>query len=213
MSDIDLVTGYGHMPTYVATPSGAGPWPGVVVVHDFTGMTRDLRAHADWLAGNGFLAAAPDLYYWGGRLRCLRAIMRELGARQGRTFDDIETVRAWLRTHSACTGRIGVLGFCVGGGYAVLLSGHDLSTPGVFRGGLPAHAHPALAGACPTGCGFGGRDRIAGARPVDQLQRILTELSAERDLTIYPGAGTGNAPLLSVLAQLRYPLRQRAAPR
>ena len=60
------------VPTYVATPSTGGPWPGVVLVHDFTGMSHDLRGQADWLAGAGFLAAAPDLFHWGDRLKCLR---------------------------------------------------------------------------------------------------------------------------------------------
>jgi dienelactone hydrolase len=62
----------GAVPTYLATPSTAGLWPGVVVVHDFTGMSHDLRKQANWLAGAGFLAAAPDLFHWGSRVKCLR---------------------------------------------------------------------------------------------------------------------------------------------
>src|SRR4029079_19467198 len=89
----------GLVPTYVATPTTAGPWPGVVLVHDFTGMSHDLREQADWLAGAGFLAAAPDLFHWGGRVKCLRTVMRDLGTRTGRSFQDIDAVRSWLAAH------------------------------------------------------------------------------------------------------------------
>jgi len=111
MSDVVIRTGYGEMPAYLAVPDGAGPWPGVVVVHDFGGMGHDLRNQADWLAGEGFLAAAPDLYYWGSRLRCLWTIMREVTAGKGRTVADIDAVRDWLSARGDCAGRIGVLGF------------------------------------------------------------------------------------------------------
>jgi carboxymethylenebutenolidase len=96
MADVMIATPNGQMPAYVATPAGSGPWPGVVVIHDFTGMSHDLRNQADWLAGEGFLTAAPDLYYWGSRLRCLWTIMREVTAGKGRTVADIDAAREWL---------------------------------------------------------------------------------------------------------------------
>ena len=102
-SRVDIATGHGLMPADTAVPTTAPPWPGVVVIHDFTGMSQDLRGHANWLAEEGFLAIAPNLYYWGSRLRCLRTIMRDLGPRRGRTFDDIDAARQWLRDHDGCT--------------------------------------------------------------------------------------------------------------
>src|SRR4051812_28318350 len=101
----------GHpLNAYVATPpAGAGPWPGVVVLHEAFGLNDDIRRHADHLASAGYLAVAPDLYSDGGARRCLVGTMRQLSGGRGKAFDDIETTRTWTAAREDCSGKIGVV--------------------------------------------------------------------------------------------------------
>lgn len=186
---ITISTPMGDMAAAVGVPDGDGPWPGVLVVHDALGMTVDLRRQVDWLASEGFLAIAPDLFWWGSRPRCTFRTMQAIVRREGRAFDDLAATRVHLAARPDCTGRIGVVGFCMGGGIAILLASFgDYGAASVNYGRVPRDAVTLLADACPVVGSFGGRDTLL-PKAAARLEQALAANGIAHDVEVYPDAG------------------------
>jgi carboxymethylenebutenolidase len=177
-----------ELKAYLATPIGEGPWPGVVVIQDLLGLGDDIRLQADRLAAAGYLAFAPDLYSGRG-LRCVIATLQASRSGSGETYEDIEGARQWLAARADCTGTIGIIGFCMGGGFALLCAPrYDFQAASVNYGELPGDAPERLAGACPVVASYGKRDRALRGR-AQRLEETLTALNVPHDVKEYPDAG------------------------
>ena len=181
----------GQVNALLATPSTQPPWSGVVVVHDILGMACDVEAYADRFAREGYLALAPDLYTDGGFLRCVWATFQSYRRRSGRAFDDIDAARAWLAGRQDCNRKIAIIGFCLGGGFALLMAaGRQFQVSAVNYGEVPADAKQVFKGACPIVASYGARDPYNKGEDLTRLRAALAAAGVANDFPEpYPGSG------------------------
>lgn len=189
LSSLSASAGGSHRLTgHLARPEGGGPWPGVVVVHEALGVNDVMLRQVERLSGAGYLTLMPDLFTQGGARRCLIPTMRAALSGRGRAYQDIEAARTFLAEDSGCTGAIGIIGFCMGGSFALVsAAGGEFEAASANYGRLPKDLD-ALAGACPVVASYGGRDRtLPGA--ATRLTASLDRLGVVHDVKEYPAAG------------------------
>ena len=146
----------------IATPpagNGPGPFPAVVMVHEVFGIDEAMRAQITRLASAGYVVLMPDLFSRGGARKCLTATFKALTKGEGQAFEDVESAKANLLARPDTTDKVGVIGFCMGGGFALLLASRGFHASAVNYGMLPKDLDTALEGACPIIGSFGGKDK------------------------------------------------------
>jgi carboxymethylenebutenolidase len=213
---LDLQTADGAMDCYAFTAGGPGPWPAVIVYMDAFGIRPQLGDMAQRLASNGYCVVLPNLYYRTGpfapfdrqaalvegperdRFKAMiqsittAMVMRDTGA----TIDVLDSYP------SARPGRIGVVGYCMGGGYALAAAGtfpDRIAAVASFHGGSLATDKPdsphtfarhirarAYIGAAEIDPSFPEEQK-------ERLRRALTEAGVDYTLDTYIGAKHGFA--------------------
>ena len=174
----------------LATPSDCttGPWPAVVMVHEVFGIDENMRAQITRLAQAGYVVLMPDLYSRGGMRKCLTSTFRALSSGQGQAFEDIQVAKKHLLDLEETTDKVGVIGFCMGGGFALLLANDGYDAANSNYGMLPKDIEKALEGACPILGNYGGKDsQLKGAKA--KLEATLTKLDVDHDIKEYPESG------------------------
>lgn len=183
--------GIGALRAEYRAPEGPGPHPALVVVHEIFGLNADLRRILDLLVGEGYAVLAPDLYSPGLRPLCVARTVVDLvrGAAGTETLARLGEARAWLgRQPEVDDARVGVIGFCLGGGFAlVAAAAHDYAAASVNYGLVPKDT-AVLEGVCPVVAGYGGDDRPFRDAP-QRLETALDRLGVAHDIKVYPGVG------------------------
>lgn len=193
---------------YLARPD-AETRAGVVVVHDVWGLSDHTRDFARRFAGEGFVALAVNLYRHLERVEITDAgaWMRDLSDPD--VLTEIALAVRELRDAHGCA-RVGVVGFCMGGSYALMAGCGTSGVDGVVPFyGILSHAHGLLhapAGldprkkprepvaaaadlACPLLAFFGAEDVYVPTNDVEALARVLAKTAQPHEVVVYPNAG------------------------
>lgn len=125
---------------YLAVPEGEGPFPALVIIHEWNGLQDRVRQLADDFAAEGYVTLAADLFQGrtGSNPEENMALVQESMNDMPRVVDNLNAAVGYLRSRSDVTGRVGTMGWCFGGGIALSfgLDGENHEATAIFYGRL-----------------------------------------------------------------------------
>jgi carboxymethylenebutenolidase len=179
--------GKGVMESFFAKPEGAGPFPGVIVIHEIFGLNDNIREIAQQFANEGYAALAVDLFANRNRMVCLMQIFYGMLLRplNNPMLADLNSTFNFLGQVSGVDSkRIGAVGFCMGGTYALQLAvtQDGMKAASVFYGVNPKPLD-VVAQACPIVGSYPDKDFTTTA--ARELEAKLTSSNVPHDIKIY----------------------------
>ncbi len=177
---------------FLAVPDKPGVYPGLVVVHEWWGLNDWVKEQSEKLAEQGYVALAVDLYR--GKTAADPSEAHELmrGMPQDRAIRDMQAAFEYLAARKDVKpGRIGSIGWCMGGGLSLQLAIHQphLGAVVVNYGSLPTDPNDIQQiGAWVLG-NFGADDKGITPADVEAFEKTMKGLNRRIDVKIYPGAG------------------------
>src|SRR5438874_1432208 len=173
-------------------PEGKGPFPAIIVIHEWWGLNDWVKEQASKLADEGYVALAVDLYR--GKVATTSDEAHELmrGVPEDRSQRDLHAAFTYLQSQSNVKkDRIGAIGWCMGGGYSldVALEEPELAADVINYGHLATDAAALKKINAPILGLFGAQDRGITPDDVKKFKEQLDQLGKKNDITIYPDAG------------------------
>lgn len=175
---------------YVAKPEGTGPFPTVIMIHEFWGLNESIIGKADLLAEEGYLVIAPDTFRGSTTSWVPRAIYQVISSKPENVNADLDSVYAWLESQSDVDpDRIAIAGFCYGGRTSLVYSLHNsrLAATVIFYGSPETDAEVLKNLPGPVLGIFGGADQSIPVEQVNAFDAALTQAGVPHEITIYEG--------------------------
>lgn len=173
---------------YVAEPEGEGPFPTVIMIHEFFGLNESIISKADLLAEEGYLVVAPDTFRGETTSWIPRAIYLVSTTDQADVNVDLDSVYEWLKTQpDVDSNRIGIAGFCYGGRVSMLYSLHNsgMAVTVIFYGSSETDPEILKNLSGPVLGIFGGADQSIPLEEVNALDKGLETAGVPHQVTIY----------------------------
>jgi carboxymethylenebutenolidase len=193
--DVHYVEGDAETRGYLAVPEGAGPFPALVIIHEWNGLVDRVRQVADDFAAEGYVTLAADLYSGrtGANPEENIALMNEATADMTAVVANLDAAVAFLRARPDVTGRVGAMGWCFGGGIALSfgLDGANHEATAIFYGRLVDDPE-VLSGMDHEVYGtFARLDSGPSPEQVERFEVALRAAGIANDLHVYDDVGHG----------------------
>ncbi|MCX6783174.1 MAG: dienelactone hydrolase family protein [Candidatus Levybacteria bacterium] len=175
---------------FVAYPEGEGPFPAVIMIHEFYGLNESIVGKAKGLAKKGYVVVAPDTFRGSTTSWIPRAIYQIITNKPKQVNQDLDAVFAWIVSQpKIAVDRVGILGFCYGGRTSLAYSLHNdnLAATVIFYGSPETDAEILKALPGPVLGIFGGADNSIPIESVNAFKAALNHAGIPNEITIYEG--------------------------
>jgi carboxymethylenebutenolidase len=176
----------------LVTPDGKGPFPGVVVIHEWWGLDGWVKDQVRALAKQGYAALAVDLYRGKVTAKQEEAHQLMMGLPPDRALRDLQASLAYLQSQPTVQkDRVGSIGWCMGGRYALQLATVEprLAAVVAYYGAPPTDPATIAAIRAPILGNYGGEDKGPSPEQVQAFEAEMKKAGKTIDVKVYPGAG------------------------